>query len=598
MCRISGIVDPSRPIEELQLSVKRMSSILKKGGPDGEGIYISDKDHLVFGHRRLALLDLSEAGHQPMSYNNDQYNITYNGEIYNYPQLKIELEKEGFVFHTLCDTEMILAAFAAWGTKAFKKFNGMFAFALFDNRNDMIYLVRDPSGIKPLYYYYQKHKLYFSSEVKSLSIFPELDQQDPNAKILLLAYGHIPEPHTTLKEVKMLPKGTFFSFHTKSGNSKLTNFLQYQYFESISDKPEAMNLIFEKLSSSVSSHLLSDAPIGVFLSGGIDSSLLALLAHKKTGDHLNTLSLYYNELKYSEKKYQDLIIDTVKCRHRQFLLTGMEFSKHFESIVNDMDMPSTDGLNTWFISKYAKECGLKAVLSGVGSDEMFGGYPSFRRISNMKIAKKLPNSLLRSFQYSQKNKLKRLAFLSIPGCKGEYLYLRGRMLPSDIVPYSEVSQKKIWDILSEEETTNMEIDSLSYGNQASWMEMNLYMQNQLLRDSDVMSMAHGVEIRVPFLEKDLVSAALSLTSKIKFKGHHPKQLLIDTFKKLIPEPIWNRPKMGFAFPYKEWMKDNEFVKNTMHKNALLGASYQKFNQGILPWSHILSLMVMHHKIGE
>ena len=599
MCRISGIIDPSRPIEELHLAVKTMSAILEKGGPDGQGTYLSDKYNLVFGHRRLALLDLSEAGHQPMTYGNGRYTITYNGEIYNYPQLKIELQKEGFIFKTHCDTEMILAAFAAWGTNAFERFNGMFAFALLDTENNKVYLVRDPSGIKPLYYYAGKNKLYFASEVKALKIFPELNQKDPSAKILLLAYGHIPEPNTTLKEVKMLPKGKYFTFDLKTGDGKLATFHQFQYVESISNRQDAISLIKEKLSNSVNLHLLSDAPIGVFLSGGIDSSLLALLAHQFIADNLNSLSLYYNEPKYSEKKYQDIVINAIKCRHRQYLLTGTEFSENFESIINDMDMPSTDGLNTWFISKYARESGLKAVLSGVGSDEMFGGYPSFRRMRKMKLLKKLPLSFLRSFQYSKKNKLKRLAFLSIPGVRGEYLYLRGRMLPSEIVSYTEFSEKYIWDILSEqEEMSDPKNDLLSYGNQASWMEMNLYMQNQLLRDSDVMSMAHGIEIRVPFLNKELVSTSLNFKSDLKYKGSFPKQLLIDSYKDLLPEPIWNRPKMGFSFPYKEWMKENEFVKNTMNDNLLFKSDYKKFNEGRLPWSHILSLMVMHHKINE
>lgn len=596
MCRIAGIIDPSKPMEILEHSVKRMCKILQHGGPDGEGLHISSENYLVFGHRRLALLDLSEAGHQPMSYDNGRYEITYNGEIYNYPQLKRELEKLGYSFKTVCDTEMILVAFAAWGINAFDKFNGMFAFALLDNKERKVYLVRDASGIKPLYYVNEGNKLYFASEERAFKIFPELNYEDPQAKVLLLAYGHLPEPVTTLKDVRMLQKGCCFTFELASGKNSLLNFSNYIYTEDIKDRQEAKNIIREQLSLSIKEHLLSDAPIGVFLSGGIDSSLIALLAHKHTGNNLNTLSLYFNEQNYSEKKYQDLIIGKANCRHAQFLLRGEDFSNNFERVLQDMDVPSTDGINTWFISKYAKESGLKAVLSGVGSDEIFGGYPSFRRMRMLKYFKKLPSFVLKTYQGSHINKLKRLAFLNIPGPKGEYLFLRGLMNPLDISKLLNIAEEDVWKILNQVPSVPG-INKLSLGNQASWMEMNLYMQNQLLRDSDIMSMAHGIEIRVPFLGKNFVNEAMRISSNLKYSGILPKQLLIDAFKGLLPELIWNRPKMGFTFPFKDWMHNNEFVRTTMNAEPRFNAMYKRFEEGNLPWSHLMAVMVLQNKIN-
>ncbi len=595
MCRIAGIIDPERKEDELLSDISEMCNILQHGGPDGQGTYISAKTHLAFGHRRLALLDLSEAGRQPMSYDKDRFQITYNGEIYNYPSLKKELEGKGYQFHTLCDTEMILVAFKEWGIEAFSKFKGMFAIALLDNVTQQVYLVRDASGIKPLYYFHSSKKLYFASEVRAFSIFRELNEKEVKAKILLLAYGHIPEPLTALKNVLMLGKGQFLQFDIASGKTKFSTFKSYAFSESIKERQQALNDINEKLEKSVSRHLLSDAPIGVFLSGGIDSSLLALLAHKRTGERLKTLSLYFNEAQFSEKKYQDIIIDQAKCDHAQFLLTGEEFSSHFERILNEMDSPTTDGINTWFISKYAKDYGLKAVLSGVGSDELFGGYPSFRRISVVKYFKKLPTFILKALSHSGK-KIKRLIFLSIPGATGEYLFLRGIYIPSEIAEILSIPENKVWEVLRSVPIVPP-IDKLNEKNQASWMELNLYMQNQLLRDSDVMSMAHGIEIRVPFLDPSLIDKALSISSKIKYSGLYPKQILIDSFDKLLPEAIWKRKKMGFTFPFKDWLKGNKFVEHTMTNNRSYQEVFNKFQSGKLSWAHVMAILVLEHKLN-
>ena len=573
-----------------------MCDLLKHGGPDGEGLYTDTDNKLVLGHRRLALIDLSPGGHQPMPYDNERYWITYNGELYNYPEIKTELVQAGFTFKTASDTEVILAAFAAWGTNAFRRFNGMFAFALWDSQTATIYLVRDRAGIKPLYYSRTENGLCFASEMRAFAAIPWLQQQNANWPVFLLAYGHLPEPVTTLQQVSPLPKGSFLRYHCKTGKWDIELFGISSYAEITTDRDFAIDQVRETLSAAVKRHLISDAPIGVFLSGGLDSSILALLAAGYQRSGLKTLSIIFEEEKYSEKKYQDLVIDKLGCPNWQETLTDKVFHQNLPGIIGAMDMPGCDGINTWFISKYARESGLKAVLSGVGGDELFGGYPSFNRIGTVKWIEKIPSALLKAGQHSPAKKIRRLSYLSLGGAKGFYLFLRGQFVPASIARHLDATEKEIWQVLDEQPLQD-NITSLSPGNQASWIETNYYMQNQLLRDADVMSMAHGIEIRVPFLDTELMNLVYSIRSDIKYSGGYPKQLLIDSFKSEIPGPIWNRPKMGFSFPFTEWMQQSEFVNDTMRKSGISGQkNLKKFTDGEMHWSQLMSLLLLNVKL--
>jgi len=570
-----------------------MCDLLKHGGPDGEGLYTDTKNNLVLGHRRLALIDLSSGGHQPMPYDNERYWISYNGELYNYPEIKAELVEAGFSFKSSSDTEVILAAFAAWGTNAFQRFNGMFAFALWDSLSASFYLVRDRWGIKPLYYSQTENGLCFASEMRAFAAIPWLQQENKNWPVFMLAYGHLPEPVTTLQHVKPLPKGSFLRYHCTTGKWDIELFGITNYAEITRDRDLGKDLVRETLAKAVERHLISDAPIGVFLSGGLDSSIMALLAAGHQRSELKTLSIIFEEEKYSEKKYQDLVIEKLGCANWQETLTEKVFQQNLPGIIQDMDMPGCDGINTWFISKYAKESGLKAVLSGVGGDELFGGYPSFNRIGKVKWIEKIPSSLLKVGRNSGSKKIRRLSFLSLGGAKGLYLFLRGQFVPATIARQLDATEKEIWEILDEQPQLDS-LASLSNGNQAGWIESNLYMQNQLLRDADVMSMAHGIEIRVPFLDRELVKLVKQIRSDIKYSGNYPKQLLIDSFKTELPEPVWNRPKMGFSFPFTEWMRHSEFVKDTMYKTGASGeVNLKKFKDGDMHWSQLMSLLLLN-----
>jgi asparagine synthase (glutamine-hydrolysing) len=593
MCRISGILNPNLPLKSLEGAVQQMCAAQKHGGPDDEGLWHDERAGLVLGHRRLSLLDLSAAGHQPMIYK-DRYVISYNGEVYNFQVLKKELQQLGHHFITQTDTEVILAAYEQWGTQSFAKLEGMFAFALWDKEEKKILLVRDPSGIKPLYYFFKDGTLAFASETRAFRFVPGAAEANPEWPVYMLAYGHLPEPVTTLKDVKPLPKGFFISYDAERKELSMQNFSFYSFNEWATDLQSPEKKLAALLRDSVNSHLIADAPVGVFLSGGIDSGILFLLAAELKKQGLNSLSLYFKEGKYSEKKYQDLLLEKVQCQRHQYLLDKDQFEKALPRVLSDMDQPSSDGINTWFISQYAKQQGLKAVLSGIGADELLGGYPSFKRIAMATELQNLPGIFHGSW-WKRSRKYSRVTYLRMPGLTGLYLFLRGQHTPGEIARQLDADETQVWDIL--QQTPVMPAaEQLHKGNLASYIETNLYMQNQLLRDADAMSMAHGIEIRVPFLDHHFRQYCMGISPKKKYGGAIPKSLLIDAFKTELPGPVWNRPKMGFAFPFTEWFGSSDYVKEIVAAGgAKAGNNYNEFLSGKKHWSQWLSLQLAQNR---
>ena len=591
MCRIAGILHPSIPMDTLQQTVADMCALLKHGGPDDEGIFTEAKEHVVLGNRRLSLMDLSASGHQPMHYQ-QRYTITYNGELYNFTALKRLLESEGMVFNTTSDTEVILAAFSKWNTQSFNKLNGMFAFALWDNLEKKLYLVRDPAGIKPLYYSTYTGGVTFASEIRGFKPVNYLQKKNEEAAVYQLAYGFIPEPVTILAHVKPLPKGCFFVYDCKTNNTSLQSFAFFSFSNTIADEAVAKRQLYSGLQDAVKRQMLADENVGIFLSGGTDSAILAKLANNTEQKKLHTLSIYFEEENYSEKKYQDLIAKEINSTHHSILLKEADFHKNFSNVIAAMDMPSCDGINTWFISKFAASVGLKAVLSGIGADELYGGYPSFSRIKKTLLLSKLPQDLLNVSAKLDLKKYNRIAYLRLKGIKGLYLFLRGHFTPVQIAAQLGSYENDIWKVL-QNTPVSASLERVSPKNKASWMEFNIYMQDQLLRDADVMSMSHGLEIRVPFLDDEVINTAFTINENIKYKGKLPKQLLTETFKKLLPEPVWNRPKMGFSFPFNEWLKNSPLVKELGHdKNIVTQQTVQDFMNGKLHWSRVMSLLVL------
>lgn len=315
MCRIAGILSPQLRLEDIVDRVTTMCRVLQHGGPDDEGIFSDKNTNVVFGHRRLSIIDLSIHGHQPMTDSQKKTWITFNGEIYNYIELKEQLIKYGARFHSTTDTEVILLAYLQWGTEAFSKLRGMFAFAIYDIENATTYLVRDTNGIKPLFYHINGMQLSFASEVKALKSAGIATETDDTWAIKFLAFGNIPEPYTTLKNVLHLPKGNFLKWNVNTGDFKIIPYSIEQVKNVITSKSQFEEYIRHSLSLAVKRQLIADAPIGVFLSGGIDSSIITLLANKQQALKLKTVSVFFDEKAYDESNYQNLVRDKLKVKN-------------------------------------------------------------------------------------------------------------------------------------------------------------------------------------------------------------------------------------------------------------------------------------------
>lgn len=588
MCRIAGTISTTLEAPDRSEKVKRMCQVLSHGGPDDEGIFEDNEAGTTFGHRRLSIIDLSKKGHQPMADPQKRVWITFNGEIYNYPQLREQLVGLGARFVSSTDTEVIISAYIHWGIAAFAKLRGIFAFALYDKERALTYLVRDSSGIKPLYYYTEPGQLSFASEVKALKTAGIASETDPSWQIRFLAYGHIPEPYTTLKNVCSLSKGHFLCWNHKNASYDIHSYHVIFKKVGIDNLTVAKEAIKETLEFAVRRQLIADAPIGVFLSGGIDSSLLTLLAEKEKKTELKTISIYFNEKAYDESMYQNLILKQIEGEKFNHLVKQSDFETFLPQITEDMDLPTTDGINTWCISKFAHDDGLKAVLSGLGADELFGGYPSFNRIRFIKTARKYPASLFKLANHSSFDVYRKIAFLSYNHPIADYLFLRGLYSPADISAILDADITQVEDVLF----ANSKLPHVhNYDEQdAAWFEVNLYMQNQLLRDTDVMGMSHGLEVRVPFLDEDFVRLSESIKPAIRFDKNRPKKLLIDSFSDILPEAIWNRTKMGFTFPLQEWMKGNrDITDETLYKRRKSKRIIKSFKNNSLHWSKAFAL---------
>jgi len=588
MCRIAGIISTRLKPEDIHEKVSTMCRTLKHGGPDDEGIFLDKKTNLAFGHRRLSIIDLSKNGHQPMADDQKKVWITFNGEIYNYLDLKQELTRTGTVFYSTTDTEVILSAYLHWGTAAFSKLRGMFAFALYDTISAVTYLVRDTNGIKPLYYHISDGQLSFSSEVKALKLAGIATVEDEAWPVRFLAFGNIPEPYTILKKVFSLPKGTFLTWDHHHHNHIITPYYTASTANYITDKNQAEEYIRESLKTAIKRQLIADAPIGVFLSGGTDSSLVTLLAAQHKQQQLKTISIFFDEKAYDERQYQNLILDQIEGEKFTHLVRETDFDEYFPQIMAAMDMPTTDGINTWFISNYAHLDGLKAVLSGIGADELFGGYPSFRRIKYLSYLRKFPAALLNLTNYFTTDRYRKISFLKHNHYLADYLLLRGLFVPADIAKILNTDIRQVNEILFNS-SPDMNLGDYNE-DKAAWFESNLYMQNQLLRDTDVMGMSHGLEVRIPFLDEDFKRLVENISPEIRFNNHRPKKLLTDSFAAILPQAIWNRPKMGFTFPLQQWMKqNNELSDESLYKGEKAKNIIKAFKNNQMHWSKVFAL---------
>ena len=589
MCRIAGIFNPKSP--DLTNDIIIMTDCMKHGGPDDKGIYTDNELPLALGHRRLSFLDLSKAGHQPMSDLDNKLQIVFNGEIYNFSELKDELKIKGHIFKTTCDTEVILKAYLQWGKDCFSKFNGMFALALFDKRSSQLLLARDHAGIKPLYYSITGNCLYFASEVRAFTALNPQWPENESWKIYFLTFGNLPEPVTTLQNVVPLQKGKLLIISLPDLSVTEEIFACFTFESKIGTLSEAVRTVKEKLTAAVDRHLISDAPIGLFLSGGIDSSLLTLLANRTLKHNLHTISIVFDEEKFSEAKFQKIIIDKTGARHSSYTVNKDEFYQSVPDILQAMDQPSIDGINSYFICKYAKKIGLKAVLSGIGADELFGGYNSFNIDNKIKLLKKLPSFVLTSAEKLPDFRKKKLVFLSRKDMLGEYLLRRGVYTPRQVAAILNCTAEEVNKIISRVDVSGAGLlqDARDV---ISWGEQHLYMQNQLLKDTDFMSMWHGVEVRVPFLDKQLMQAVHSIAPSVKYDRVIKKHLLIKAFADILPKEIYERKKQGFAFPLEKWISA---VQTTHQRKKAFTKKLRQVKSGQIKWGHYWAYLLSCHR---
>ena len=586
MCRIAAIV--GKDYKGAAEAVVRMTDAMAHGGPDDVGLFVDEINGVVLGHRRLSIIDLSEAGHQPMADISGQYTISFNGEIYNYEEIRNELIQLGYSFRSHSDTEVLIYGYQHWGTDLLPRLKGMFAFILLDKIKGQLIAARDHAGIKPLYYGHRNGSLYFSSEVRAILAADPQWPQDEHWQVRFLAFGFIPEPFSTLQNLFHLPKASYLTYDFATTSLSIHNYIQFPFTSTITSEEVAVNQTRIALLKAVERHLVADVPVGVFLSGGIDSSILTFACRKFNKGQLKTLSIYFEDEKYSEKYYQDLVVEKTGVEHVSFLVTQQDFEEALPEIFRAMDQPSIDGINSFFITRYAKQYGLKVVLSGLGADELFGGYGSFYN-SNYQLVKKwrLLTKIVAAFMISYP--AKKLCYINNGSSIEEYLFNRGLFVPTDIARVFGLSVKKVWQILGESQADTSAV--LNHGNRNSLQEQSIYMQNQLLRDSDIYSMWHSIELRVPFLDVDVIKLAHSIAPHVKFKQAQKKHLLIKAFKDELPEAIWNRQKMGFTFPFQNWFKDSHYLRTVEQNDQKLKPVRQSFDKGTLNWSRYWAQVV-------
>ncbi len=584
MCRIAAII--SKNISSLEGNITAMTEAMYRGGPDDKGHIVNEDLGYALGHRRLAIIDLSPAGHQPMI--DDFIEIVFNGEIYNYLELKEELEEKGYIFNSKSDTEVLIKGYREWGAEILSKLKGMFAFVLIDKKNKILFAARDHAGIKPLYIGKKDGNTYFSSEIRGLKATVENWDENPNWKIWFLTFGFLPEPVTTLNNVKPLPRGHYITINLETKEEKIASYFEYQYRNEVTTYKAAVQKTRELVDLAVKRHLIADVPVGVFLSGGIDSSILAIVAQQQQTSPVETISIYFDDEKYSEKEYQEIIIKQTGVKHHLYKISKEEFLESWNEIYESLDQPSTDAINTHFICKYAKQNGLKVVLSGLGADEIFGGYSSVNRVNKFSqysrmamLSQFLPAFLIDSYPR------KKISFLHKQIQASEYLLYRGLFVPKDVAKILDITENDVWKELATL-TFQENIEQLSAQNRATYYETSIYMQCQLLKDSDVQSMWHSLELRVPFLDKDLMEYVNNLPASIKFSEAKKKQLLVDAYINELPEKIWNRPKQGFTFPFENWFKTMAVFTNTQYTPLWI---YKNFIAKKLNFSRLWSVFL-------
>jgi asparagine synthase (glutamine-hydrolysing) len=588
MCGIAGIIlSDSMPVD-IQPALARMRDALNHRGPDDNGLVLFPNTTGGFVNTRLAILDLSPAGHQPMSTPDGRFFITFNGEIYNFEKLRDELLDTGVQLKSHSDTEVVLRLYERDGPACVNKLLGMFAFAIWDAKERTCFLARDPLGIKPLYYSAFPRDLIFASEMRTFLQSGRIPKEiSAEALYTYFLNGTVSEPRTLVEGVRILPAGHYLLWH--DDHLTLQKYWELSFATSWPNGKEPAEYLREALLESVKRHFVSDVPVGVFLSGGIDSTAIVALARETGYEDLRTFNISLDEPKLDEGEIAKKAGKHFHTTHTEWRLTGATGAALLDEFIDKIDRPTIDGFNTFCVSKVAHDAGLKVVLSGLGGDELFGGYQSFHRIPQMvELARGLSQlpalkqglgRLLQQVFPSSPFRRVGAFFEETPTVESAYQAVRGVFTRGEAAALCGHYLGP--DVLFQSTTVRPSVAQESMADAVTELEIERYMRNQLLRDSDVFSMAWSLELRVPFVDRALIDAATSIPAK--YRVQHGKRLLLQAVPE-IPEWIAKRKKQGFVFPFERWMKE-EWRAILSEKGSVAGVRlaswYQKWSIFVL-----------------
>ncbi len=581
MAGIFGILASNCSISKTAL--EHATDSLAHRGPDDKGTVViqaatSSHIEIGLGSRRLAILDLSPLGHQPMQDEETGNWIVYNGEIYNFSELRARLQDEGARFVSRSDTEVLLKAYGRWGEKCLGQLRGMFAFAIWDAKRARLLLGRDPMGIKPLYYCSTGQYFLFASELRTLlgtGLIPR--RLDPAGLVNYLNFGSVYDPITMIAGVSALEAGhytvwengrvtdsTYWDLATQGQSSTAASYLAGNE----TARKGLENDVYATLDQAVRMQTVSDVPVGLLLSGGIDSSSLAGIL-SRAGIRLNTFSIIFREAESSEAEYARAAARAFASEHQEVMVSQRDVLDAIPYALKAMDQPTIDGLNTFLIARQTRAAGIKVALSGLGGDELFAGYSTFRDVPRMerfdrfwgRFPSILRRPLLRMFASltPDTDQNQKLAALGDGRDRALHPYFLARALftpeqrDSLLASVDQVALARANARLRESLRHARALDPI---NRVAYLEARCYMLNTLLRDSDVMSMAHGLELRVPLIDHQLADKMLALPGSWKLDSHVPKPLLIAALRGALPNEIVHRKKQDLTLPFERWLREN------------------------------------------
>ena len=591
MCAIAGIIDVKTSVKDVE--IEKMVDTMGLRGPDDQGIYIDD--HVGLAHRRLSIIDV-ESGHQPLCIDNGKFVIVYNGEIYNFQELKKELQETGIAFNTSSDTEVVLQAYKIWGIEeCVKRFDGMFAFAIYDQRAHRLLLARDRFGEKPLYYQIEGGRILFASELKAFCPNSSKYSIDKTALNLFLSLSYIPAPYTIYQGIRKMRAGHYFSVDTRTGKYEDVEYYNAnnEIDESLHDVETAKNEIKDLLKDSVQKRMVSDVPLGAFLSGGIDSSIVCCLMSRLSNQPINTFSIGFKEKDYDETERAKLVAQHIKSYHTQYTLDYSDVLDVLDDIILYYDEPYGDSsaIPSFYVAKLAKEK-ISVVLTGDCADELFGGYEKYladyyvrKYLSYPKFLRKIfemaiercpitpsTNNFLRKakkvIRYSQDSGFNLYYDMM---CLGFNDKSRKCLLKDDVYDDIKDIYRKMWDEIP---------SSYSYLQKEQIMDTKGVLEGDMFPKMDRACMHVSLENRAPFIDKRIYHFALNLSDDLKIKGNNKKYILKEAFKDVLPEETLKFKKSGFGVPVDYWFRnelkeDLEFLlsKDFIEKQGLFDFDY-------------------------